>query len=176
MNKSYRDHSWISDKLEVRQSLIHGHGVFAKELLKKDETIIIWGGTVFTKEEVSEGKGKQHTLVGISENLYLGTPLEAELTIDDYMNHSCKSNVGMRDEITLVTKRDVMPNEELTADYAIWLNNEEYVMKQNCNCGYEYCRVKITGKDWQLSSVQMENLDYFSPFIKARIDKLREIR
>ena len=169
MNKAYRKTSWISEKLEIKESSIHGLGVFTKDSIQKDEIIIVWGGTIFTKQEVAEGEGKQHTLVGISEEFYLGTPSNKELTIDDYMNHSCNSNVGMKDEVTLVAKRYVRASEELTADYAIWLNNEDYIMKRECNCGYEMCRKKITGKDWRLDSVQKVNFDYFSPFIKERI-------
>lgn len=173
MKKKYLKASVISNKLEIRESKIHGQGIFAKSRIEKDEVIVIWGGTVFTKNEIESGKGKRHTLVGISEDLYLGSPETDELSMDDYMNHSCNPNVGMQDEVTLVAKRAIDPDEELTADYAIWLNNEDYVMNRSCNCGDENCRHRITGTDWKLKSVQDENRGYFSPFIEARADKLK---
>src|SRR5678816_3397328 len=112
MNGRYRDISWISPKLMVAASTIDGLGVFTKASISRREVVIIWGGAVFTRHEVETGSGKQHTLVGISESLYLGTPAEAALTLDDYMNHSCLSNIGMEDEVTLVAKRAIEPGEE----------------------------------------------------------------
>ncbi len=41
MNKTYNKKSWVSDKLEMRDSTIHGKGVYAKEYIPKGEVVVI---------------------------------------------------------------------------------------------------------------------------------------
>ena len=92
-----------------------------------------------------------------------------DISIDDFMNHSCNPNLGLLDEVTLVAIRDIKPNEELTIDYAIELADIDYIMSKKCNCKSLNCRKTITGKDWQLKSVQDNCGKYFSPFLKKKI-------
>jgi len=86
-----------------------------------------------------------------------------------YINHSCDSNLWMQDACTLIAKRDVEKGEELTADYALWSEDENNVSKWACNCGSKYCRKKVTGNDWKLSDVQKRYKEHFSPLINKRI-------
>ena len=37
-----------------------------------------------------------------------------------FVNHSCDANGWMQDAFTLVSKRDINKDEEITADYVIW--------------------------------------------------------
>lgn len=161
--------SWIHPLLTVGPSSIDGRGVISSAALAKGTEVIVWGGQVFTRVQVLSGLGRQHTLVGISDELLLGNPQDQPLSTDDYMNHSCAPNVGMADEITLVATREIGEGEELVADYAIWLNDEKYVMKQECHCGAVHCRRVIRGTDWRLPQVQDTNRGYFSPFVARRI-------
>lgn len=161
--------SWIHPALTLGVSEIDGQGVFATAPLEKSVPIIKWGGEIFTKEDVSLGRGRQHTLVGITEDLLLGNLKEQPPGLDDYMNHSCEPNVGMVDEITIITMRAIQAGEELVADYAIWLNDETYVMKRSCACKSQNCRKTIRGSDWRLPRVASKNNGYFSPFIARRI-------
>ena len=161
--------SVVHPALTVGSSIIDGQGVITREKLKRGTAVITWGGRVFTAAEVKGGAGRQHTLVGISENLLLGNPTDEPPSTDDYMNHSCSPNVGMSNEITIVTMRDIAAGDELVADYAVWLNNEEYVMKRKCNCRSPHCRGTIRGTDWRLPEVQRINAGFFSPFIARKI-------
>ena|SRR5258708_3765179 len=172
--KKYLDKSWISSKLELRKSSIHGTGIFTKKRIKKGEVTIIWGGIVFTDQDVANGRVKEHTGVGIGEGLYLGAAENQDSSADDYMNHSCNPNIWMKDEVTLIASRNIEKDEELTADYVIWLNNEEYVMKNICYCGSPTCRNKITGKDWRSIELQLKYKNHFSPFINERIRRLKK--
>ena len=38
----------------------------------------------------------------------------------DFINHSCKPNVGARDRIIIYALRDIVAGEELTMDYRAW--------------------------------------------------------
>lgn len=165
--------SWVHPALVLRPSPIDGQGIFTLVSLLPNTRVIAWGGEIFTSAQVLSGCGRQHTLVGIAEDIYLGNDAEAPPGIEDYMNHSCDPNVGMRDSITLVTTREVSAGEELTADYAIWLNDETYLMKRECNCKAALCRQIVRGTDWRKPSVQMRNAGFFSPFIELRIEAAR---
>lgn len=44
--------SIISPKVEIRKSGINKKGMFAKELIKKDEIVYIKGGHIITRNEI----------------------------------------------------------------------------------------------------------------------------
>lgn len=169
MSKVYLPKSWVSDKLEVRNSNIHGKGVFTKEFISKGEVVVIWGGEIVTVEEFQNGKGQKHTNVGIDDNLYLVTSNSNEMTTDDFMNHSCDPNLWLDDEVTLSAMRDIQANEELYFDYAIELIDESYIMKNPCYCSAVNCRKTITGNDWKIIELQNSHQNHFAPFILKRI-------
>ena len=164
--------SWVHPALLIADSQIEGKGIFTKEDLPENTIIIKWGGVIFTETEISLGLAKQHTFVGIADGHYLAAPAGHDCSLDDYMNHSCAPNAGMLDEITIITRRKVLIGEELTADYAIWLDKPDYKMKKICSCGASCCRNTITGLDWTKTAVQLANKGYFSPFIAKRISQL----
>lgn len=164
-----RDTSWIHEKLFVGPSNIHGRGVHTSSDLPKHTIIIVWGGVLLTTDDVAAGIGVPHTLVAVAEGLWLSAPSSDEMSIDDFVNHSCDPNIGMLDETALITIRDVAAGEELTADYCIWLDNDQYEMKHNCRCGAGICRSKIKGTDWASPAVQERLLPYMSPFLKKRL-------
>jgi SET domain-containing protein len=168
-----RKQSWISGKLCLRHSHVHGQGIFALSPIASGEILIIWGGTVFTVEEVRNGEALQHTNVGISETHLLGSSPLQELTIDDYMNHSCTPNVSMRDATTIVARHGIDEGVEIVADYAMWLNDPMYQMKNLCTCGSERCRYRITGEDWRLEKFIEFNYGHASPFVNERIRVLK---
>lgn len=172
MNK-YLAKSWVSEKLEMRNSSIHGMGVFAKAPITKGEIVIIWGGTIVSVDDFKQGLGLKNTNVGIDENLFLVTNNSDEMTIDDFMNHSCEPNLWLKDEVTLIANRAIEQGEELTIDYAIELVDEDYIMKNPCYCKTNNCRNIITGKDWRLMELQNKYLNHFSPFILKRIKNLQ---
>lgn len=167
--------SWLLPCLEVCLSPIDGLGVFTNRPLRAGVIVVVWGGIVLSMDEFKVGKGLQHTNVGLDEGVYLASAPDSGLSIDDYMNHSCNPNLWLNDEITLVARRDIIVNEELTIDYAIELLDESYVMKKQCNCRATNCRKVITGRDWRLKEVQDAYRGHFSPFIERRINKLLEV-
>ena len=124
--KEYRAQSWIDPRVEVRLSRLGGRGLFAREAIKKDEVVVIWGGTLVTETELDEGKTRPHSVAAVDEGLYLVGLADEEESADDFMNHSCDPTVWMQDEVTLAARRDIEPGEELTADYAMWEGDESW--------------------------------------------------
>jgi len=169
MEKKYLKKSWISEKLEVRSSILHGLGVFTKSHIAKGEIVIIWGGEIVSVQEFKQGMGLRYTNVGIGEDKYMVSLVEENRGIDDFMNHSCKPNLWLDDEVTLSAMIDIHADEELTFDYVMETVDENYVMQNPCYCNSENCRNIITGKDWMRTDVQARYLNHFSPFLNQRI-------
>jgi len=171
LNRKYDLRSWIDPRIEIRPSPIGGKGMFAREPIKTSEILIVWGGVVLTKEDIKAGRFRKGTLSAISENLWLGGSPDDEDFAADYTNHSCDPNLWMKDEVTLVARRDVETAEELTADYMMWEANEEYRAAWQCNCRSAFCREFITGRDFRLAELQERYLNHFSPFLNERIER-----
>jgi len=140
--------------------------MFASRPIHEGEIVVIIGGTVMTEEEFQAYMPtvSRFNAVQIGEETHLiDLP-----TSPGGMNHCCDANLWMRDEVTVVARREIAAGEELTQDYALYTTNPEWTMKP-CRCGTEVCRLVVTGNDWQREDVQQRYRDHFSPFINERI-------
>jgi SET domain-containing protein len=161
--------SYLSPKTEVRESKIHGRGLFATSAIAKDEIVAVKGGRIVDRETLRE---KIAPLLGsveiqIDDNLFI-TPVtdeERELSML-YSNHSCDANIGIRGEITFVAMRDIRVGEELTHDWAT-TDDDDYSVE--CKCGAPNCRKILTGKDWRRSELQQRYAGYFSAYLAVKI-------
>jgi len=174
INNQYNTQSWVNPSVIINESSIDGQGGFARELIKKDEIVVILGGVVFTDTEFEAfiATAIQWDAVQIDENLHLVDLSPNPRATNGSLNHSCDSNLWMKDEITIIARRDIVPGEELTIDYALFSAQPHWVLDRLCQCGSPLCRHTITGNDWQIAAVQKRYKDHFSPFINERIAKL----
>ena len=146
--------SYRSPKTEVRESKIHGHGLFATAEIGKDEIVVVKGGHIVDGKTLRE---KFTPVLGpveiqIDDDLFIAPVTEKERELSMlYLNHSCDPNLGMRGEITLVAMRDICAGEELTHDWAM-TDDDDYSLA--CSCGAPDCRKNLTGKDWQRRDLQ----------------------
>jgi uncharacterized protein len=161
--------SYLSPKTEVRESKIHGHGLFAIADIAKNEIVTIKGGHIVDRkslrEEITPLLGPVEIQIG--DDLFI-TPVsdeERELSML-YLNHSCDPNLGMRGEITFVAMRDIRAGEELTHDWAM-TDDDDYSLE--CNCGAPDCRRTLTGKDWQRPDLHKRYSGYFSAYLARKI-------
>ena len=166
--RSYAKESWIDPRVEVRESE-KGKGMFTTAPIKEGEVVTIWGGSVFTNEEKKAGLVKKYTASRIDEGHWLGSNLDEPDSPDQYLNHSCDPNLWLIDEVTLVARRDIAADEELTADYSTWSVDESWIMDEPCRCGVPQCRHSVTGSDWKLKDLQERYRGHFVPFINERI-------
>jgi len=158
--------SFISKKIEIRNSKIHKKGIFAKEKIFKDEIVFIKGGHILRKEQIFSS-AVINSYHPIDDTYFIGaTNANEEKKIKLYENHSCNPNVGLRGEITFIAIRNIDTDEELTIDYA-FLDNEDYSFE--CNCGAPNCRNVITGKDWKIKEIQEKYFDYFAKYLQEKI-------
>lgn len=158
-------------KLYIGISDINGEGLFAGEKINKDEIILNFGGSIELQKERYSGKYMASTFVGISESVMLCEKISSKKDLSDYINHSCNPNAGMLDCLTIIAIRDIDKDEEIVCDYSFWEADQEWVLKNICNCGDKNCRRHISGKDWEKIKPEDAKFDYFSPFIKRRILK-----
>lgn len=172
--RKYNLQSWLDPRIDICPSPIGGRGMFAREAIKKGETVIVWGGVVLTAEDVKAGRCRKGTLSAIDEKLWLGDPSDGEDYAADFTNHACDPNLWLSDEITLTARRDIAAGEELTADYMMWEANEDYQADWQCRCGSPLCRKNITGRDWRLPALQERYEDHFSPFLNERIERQKQ--
>jgi len=157
--------SYFSPKTEVRQSKIHGRGLFAIADIAKDEIVAVKGGHIVDRktlrEKITPRLGPVE--IQINDDLFIAPVTDAERELSMlYSNHSCDANLGMRGEITFVSMRDIRAGEELTHDWAT-TDDDDYSVE--CKCGAPDCRKTVTGKDWQRPELQKRYAGYFSAFI-----------
>jgi hypothetical protein len=76
----------------------------------------------------------------IGPDLYIGESGQA----DDFVNHSCQPNAGMRIEATdvrLVAIRDIATGEQITFDYSTTMDEDDFEF--DCLCGSPVCRGRV---------------------------------
>jgi uncharacterized protein len=162
--------SYLSPKLELRAcSEKGGYGLFARDLILRDDVLCVWGGVVVTEEDLDKLPVERAThSIQVEERVYL-VPL-GEGDPADYFNHSCTPNVGLCGQITLVAMRNIQSNEEICFDYA--MSDSSDYDEFDCHCGEAACRRKVTGNDWKLPELQERYNGYFSPYLQRRIDRM----
>lgn len=160
--------SYRSPKTEVRESSIHGHGLFAKAPIAKGEIVAVKGGHIVNREQLREITPKLGPVeIQIGDDLFIAPVTQEEREASMlYSNHSCEANLGMRGEITFVALRDIRADEELTHDWCV-TDDEDYSVK--CNCGSPKCRHVLTGKDWKRAELQERYAGYFSSYLAEKI-------
>ena len=161
--------SFLSPKTAVRESRIHGRGLFASANIAKDEIVAVKGGHIvdgkMLREKITPVLGPVE--IQISDDLFIAPVSDEERELSMlYLNHSCDPNLGVRGEITFVAMHDIRAGEELTHDWAM-TDDDDYSVE--CNCGAPDCRKILTGKDWQRPDLQQRYAGYFSAYLAHKI-------
>ena len=147
----------LSDLCEVRESGIHGRGLFAVEDIPPDTRIIQYIGEKIDKNE-SDVRGwaqmDRHHQTGEAA-VYLFS-LNEDWDIDGdvpenaarLINHGCEFNCEAfveGEEIWIWSSREIRKDEELLFNYGFDLENWE---DHPCICGAKCCPGYIAGRDY----------------------------
>lgn len=134
----------------VRQSKIHGTGVFANEDIPKGMRVIEYLGERVSTEE---GKLRQEAQ-SASDSIFFfelddTTYIDGDVPENDarFINHSCDPNCESEAEagqIWVLSLRDIRKGEELTFDYGF---DAEFFGEYPCRCGAKNCVGYIIGKE-----------------------------
>jgi hypothetical protein len=119
-------------RLVVRRGT-HGRGVFTEELIPAEGRIIRFSGPYLRYEQTTPST----YALQIGPDLYIGASGE----LDDYINHSCEPNAGLRIDgttVDLYAIRDIAAEEEILFDYSTTLDEDDFTM--SCQCGALSCR------------------------------------
>lgn len=170
-------HSYITDKVEVRRSGINRRGVFAVKALKKDEVICVWGGYIISQKEFDRLSKKEFRDIEdyatvIADGFYLVSCKKGGLEDDDFFNHSCAPNAGIKGQIMMVAMRDIRPEEEITYDYC--MTDADFDYSFACACGAKQCRKRVSTSDWKNPALQRRYKGYFSWYIQEKIAGLKK--
>jgi uncharacterized protein YhfF len=160
--------SYISPKAAVKQSLIHGRGLFAVERIGRGEIVCVKGGHIFDHETLhSMPDWYRAAEVPIADNLFIGPMVEEDREGSMiFSNHSCEPNIGVQGQIVFIAMRDIAAGEELTHDWAT-TDDDEY--RLDCNCGAATCRKVITGQDWRKKELQEKYKGFMSWYLERKI-------
>jgi SET domain-containing protein len=133
----------------VRNSPIHGRGVFALRRIRKGTRVIEYRGERISNEEADRRHeetdlGPFTLLFEVDESTIIDAGVGGNSA--RYINHSCSPNCEAVNEdgrIFIEALRDIRPGEELSYDYR--LETEEPMTPEllalfACNCGARRCR------------------------------------
>jgi len=170
-------HSYRSPKIERRNSSLDRKGLFAKQHIFKDELLIDFssgpGKFVSLKEsDALYNKGYDY-MIQVNDDLFFAAVDDDDLEDEDFINHSCEPNCGIRGSLQIVAMRDIKRGEEITFDYAM---TESSSYSMHCKCGKEKCRHIITGNDWMINALQKKYSGYFSEYLNKKISTGSAIR
>ncbi|MBU3713745.1 MAG: SET domain-containing protein-lysine N-methyltransferase [Ferruginibacter sp.] len=143
-------HQKKQKKYRVMGNSISGYGIYATVNLKKQD-VIFYGEEkaqrIATRSHISknwndkEKENFRRYAYPICEEVFLlwdSNPSEWAP-----QNHSCDANT-IYSGLNVIASRDIQKGEELTLDYASFL--DEHAEPFQCNCGSSNCRKNIIGK------------------------------
>jgi SET domain-containing protein len=163
---------WVDERVEVGASGIEGDGLFARADLAANTPVLRLGGRLVTTEELdalitaadADPDAPYVDTFTVYEDAHVVLPPG---TRAHYANHSCDPNLWYSDAYTIVTRRDITADEELTIDYATISGAPGFTMP--CTCGAPECRGAVTSDDWRIIDLQARYRGHWSPALEARI-------
>lgn len=128
------------NSVEVRDSKIHGKGIFSSSFIPKDDLVMVISGEVIDGNECERREDEEDNVYIFwnGDDCFIDTNKFGKIR---FINHDCEPNCEVmdRDEETLnlVAIKDIYPDEEITIDYGY---EEIY---EGCTC--RSCLLKSQG-------------------------------
>jgi uncharacterized protein len=157
----------LAEGLVARRSRSEGFGVVTTRPIAKGSLLCVWGGRVVdTEAMLALPEMRRRYAVQIDDDHYLVTPLLG-IGAADLINHSCDPTALLVGADTLLARRDLLPGDEVTYDYATSDANPHHGFV--CRCSAATCRGRVTGDDWRHPGLQATYGEAFSPYLLRRI-------
>lgn len=138
-----------TELLDVRDSDVHGTGVFAKSDLPANTTLLDYEGEIISWEQACA----DHEAAGTAGHTFYfdlgdGTVIDGGANGNDarWINHGCEPNCETEadgDRVTITTVRDIAAGDELFIDYNLVIDDPDDPEEQalyTCRCGAAGCR------------------------------------
>ena len=159
----------------IKNSKIHGTGVFATRNINKQTKIIQYIGEKVTRTEGNKRSEKRLLKYLNSEqdgSVYI-FELNAKYDIDGsplynkarYINHSCNPNCEVdikNGEIWISSIKNIKKGQELTYDYGFEFDEDDF-MDHKCKCGSNNCIGFVISSD---------NWNKYKKYLNKQIKKL----
>ncbi len=155
--------------------VIEGKGLVAQGLIRAGEIVsqLEPNQPLTPVEEVlSWPTGQQEAFIRHSYQLN-DAYFVSEQGPEKHMNHSCDPNTWWLDDITMVARRDILPGEEITYDYATTEIAVPFTMR--CACGSAICRGIVTHRDYLDPQWQARFGDHLPTHTRQAIQRARRI-
>jgi SET domain-containing protein len=137
-------------RIQVRQSGVHGKGVFALQDISKGETVIEYVGEIISAQEAED----RHPHDPNDPNHTFYFQIDEDRVIDAlhggnsarWINHSCSPNckpVVEDGRVFIKAKKDIPQGTELNYDYGLILDEpitRKLMAQYPCWCGSSNCR------------------------------------
>ncbi len=126
------------ERIEFRDSGIHGMGGFALCKIRKGTPLIEYVGEKITKAEAAVRiEGDNPFIFSLNDE----TDVDGNVAWNParFLNHSCEPNAEAEifgDQIWILALRAIQPGEEITFNYSYDLENYE---EHPCRCGAAKC-------------------------------------
>jgi len=184
---SVRESSYVHRHVQVKPSPKQGLGLFASDVIEEGE-VVSWeyadyyqghddnrpGKKIMTWSQIEErwpDQKERDVMVAysyqIAEDSFLIPLREDDLVITTYQNHSCDPNTWWADDFTLVARRTIMAEEEVTFDYSTSESLENPEMPF-CNCSSSLCRRKLEPLDYLKPELIERYGDHWISYLKKR--------
>ena len=144
-------------RIVVRNSSIHGRGVFALRRIPKGTRIIEYKGKLITDKEADRRYSRvhEHSPHTMLFSLEGGWVIDATRRGNSarWINHSCAPNCDIEEEgrrIFIESRRDIQPGDELTYDYNLQIGEKHTKAAKRehaCFCRARRCRGTMLGED-----------------------------
>ncbi|MEO6750748.1 MAG: SET domain-containing protein-lysine N-methyltransferase [Chthoniobacteraceae bacterium] len=127
-----------AERIEFRDSGIHGMGGFALCKIRKGTAIIEYVGEKITKAEAEVRVAADNPFIFCLDDEF---DVDGDVTWNParFLNHSCEPNAEAEifgDQIWIMALRTIQPGEEITFNYSYDLENYE---EHPCRCGAAKC-------------------------------------
>jgi hypothetical protein len=141
----------------VRQSPIHGRGVFALKPIPTKARIIEYKGELITDAEADRRYSRRHEhsphtmLFSVDGGLVIDATRRGNAA--RWINHSCEPNCEVDEErsrIFIKARRAIRAGEELTYDYNLQIGERHTKAAKRahaCSCGARRCRGTMLGEE-----------------------------
>ena len=146
-----------SKYIEVRESEIHGTGVFARIKVPKGKKVIEYVGEKITKKEserrsialIEKNQGSQTDGAVYIFEVNKRHDIDGNIPENTarFINHSCEPNCEpdvIKNRVWLISTRKIKEGEELSYNYGFDLDGYE---DHECKCGAKKCVGYITAED-----------------------------
>lgn len=121
--------NYLEKYLAVKDSGIHGKGLFSTIEISAGDNILAIKGEVISEEECIKRESDGNVYIFWNEDSYIDTSMTTDIK---YINHNCDFNCDVIDNdesgLILIAYRDIKAGEELTIDYGY---EEIY---EHCQC------------------------------------------